>query len=300
MTTFAVKIIGFVLPTFLFVVPLKADTVTEALPRCIEIAEAVSQFGLAFQSAMDEIGETTSSRDIATLFSSAIFVEGYVDRLMPLLEEEASHDRLIDELSTIEMKRSTFEEFTADLIEELLVGGDEYSDKSQFISQCAQGAFNLSELGDEVEPSPEMLSSMGAATNTSDGLVTAETRPKARPDAVLDALLAPVATGPPMTGAEMAEFRNQIMSCWIVGALPAESPVRLTVRFSLLPDGRVDGDVRMISASGGDEGSIAVAFRAARSAILRCQSRGYTLPTDKYEQWKEIELVFEPSNMWLR
>ena len=111
MTTFAVKMLGFVLPTFVFVAPLKADTITEALPHCIELAEGLSQVGLAFQSAMDEMGETTSSSAIAAFISSAIFSEAYVDRLVPLLEEEASHDRLIDELSTIEMKRSNLQEF---------------------------------------------------------------------------------------------------------------------------------------------------------------------------------------------
>ena len=145
MTTFAVKMLGFVLPTFVFVAPLKADTITEALPHCIELAEGLSQVGLAFQSAMDEMGETTSSSAIAAFISSAIFSEAYVDRLVPLLEEEASHDRLIDELSTIEMKRSNLQEFIANMIEETFVGGDDYSDKAQFISQCAQGAFDLPE-----------------------------------------------------------------------------------------------------------------------------------------------------------
>ena len=94
---------------------------------------------------MDEMGETTYSRDLAILLSSAVLIEAYVDRLVPLLEEEASHDRLIDELSTIEMKRSNLQEFIANMIEETFVGGDDYSDKAQFISQCAQGAFDLPE-----------------------------------------------------------------------------------------------------------------------------------------------------------
>ena len=145
MTTFAVKILGFVLPTFLFVAPLKADTITEALPRCIELAEDLSQFGLAFQSAADEMGVTISSGEIAAFFGGGLFSEAYVDRLMPLLLEEASHDRLIDELSTIEMKQSNLQEFFANMIEETFVGGDDYSDKAQFISQCAQGAFDLPE-----------------------------------------------------------------------------------------------------------------------------------------------------------
>jgi hypothetical protein len=68
----------------------------------------------------------------------------------------------------------------------------------------------------------------------------------------------------------------------------------------LLPDGRVDGDVRQVSASGGDADAIEIAFQAARRAILRCQSGGYKLPADKYDEWKEVEITFDPSGMRIR
>jgi hypothetical protein len=74
----------------------------------------------------------------------------------------------------------------------------------------------------------------------------------------------------------------------------------MTVGFKLLPDGRVDGDVRQVSATGGDVGATEIAFQAARRAILRCQSGGYKLPADKYDQWKEVEITFDPSGMRLR
>ena len=43
-----------------------------------------------------------------------------------------------------------------------------------------------------------------------------------------------------------------------------------------------------------------LAFQAARRAILRCQETGYSLPPDKYEQWKTIEMTFNPEQMRLR
>ena len=41
-------------------------------------------------------------------------------------------------------------------------------------------------------------------------------------------------------------------------------------------------------------------IEAARRAILRCQSGGYQLPADKYEQWKDVVITFDPSGMRLR
>jgi hypothetical protein len=41
-------------------------------------------------------------------------------------------------------------------------------------------------------------------------------------------------------------------------------------------------------------------FEVARRAIIRCGKGGYPLPPEKYAQWKELELVFDPSGMRLR
>jgi hypothetical protein len=64
--------------------------------------------------------------------------------------------------------------------------------------------------------------------------------------------------------------------------------------------GLVTGEVRLISADG-DQAEAATAFEAARRAILRCQSSGgYQLPADKYDQWAEIVITFDPSGIRLR
>ena len=86
---------------------------------------------------------------------------------------------------------------------------------------------------------------LGAAINMSDVLVTAETRPDAvldapvaaSPEAILDALLAPVAIGPPMTGFEREEFRASVNDCWDIDPESQAARVTLTVRFNLDPSG---------------------------------------------------------------
>ncbi len=66
-------------------------------------------------------------------------------------------------------------------------------------------------------------------------------------------------------------------------------------------DGTVVGNqVRQVSASGGDDAAQRSAFEKARRAILRCQRGGFPLPVEKYDQWREIEMVFNPEGMRLR
>ena len=109
-----------------------------------------------------------------------------------------------------------------------------------------------------------------------------------------------VAAGPPMTGAERDSFRIAVNRCWNVDPGSVAARVTVEVGFSLERDGTVRGnDVRLLSSSG-DQGAVNTAFEAARRAILRCQSGGYQLPPDKYDQWQDIVITFDPSGMRLR
>ena len=42
------------------------------------------------------------------------------------------------------------------------------------------------------------------------------------------------------------------------------------------------------------------AFEAARRAIIRCGSNGYDLPREKYGQWQNIEMTFNPEKMRIK
>jgi len=128
-------------------------------------------------------------------------------------------------------------------------------------------------------------------------------------DAAVEAAIAAAAAasapdvpqGPPMTGSEREGFRVAVNRCWNVDPGSVAARVTLVVAFSLDQSGNVQGDVRQVSASGGDSAAQSTAFQAARRAILRCQSpNGYQLPADKYGQWKDVEITFDPSGMRLR
>lgn len=109
-----------------------------------------------------------------------------------------------------------------------------------------------------------------------------------------------VQQGPPLTGAETDSFRLAVNACWNVDPGSEAARATVVVAFGMTEGGRVDGDVRLVSATGGSDGAQSVAFQAARRAILRCQSSGYKLPLEKYEQWREVEITFDPSGMRLR
>lgn len=87
---------------------------------------------------------------------------------------------------------------------------------------------------------------------------------------------------------------GNITHCWNHSA---RSQVVISVRFLLGEDGRVlDDNVTLINASEGSDNDKAVAFDAARRAVLRCQRDGYTMTTAIGAQ-KEIVLTFDPSKL---
>lgn len=108
-------------------------------------------------------------------------------------------------------------------------------------------------------------------------------------------------SGPPMTGGEKDAFRLSVQRCWVVDVGSESASVTVVVGFSLSPEGRVvDGSLRQIEATGGSDTAINTAFQAARRAILRCGASGFDLPVDKYDQWRDIEITFNPEGMRLR
>ncbi|MEW2919135.1 energy transducer TonB [Ruegeria sp. ANG10] len=109
-------------------------------------------------------------------------------------------------------------------------------------------------------------------------------------------------SGPPLTSGEKDAMRLAVSQCWNVGSLSTDAlQTVVVVGFSLTPDGKVvGGSPRMIDSSGGTAASAKQAYEAARRAILRCGAKGYTLPADKYAQWKDIEITFNPERMRIK
>ena len=47
---------------------------------------------------------------------------------------------------------------------------------------------------------------------------------------------------------------------------------------------------------GGNKAAQEVAIRRAKIAVSTCDSKGYKLPPDKYESWRDIEIIFDPTS----
>lgn len=109
-------------------------------------------------------------------------------------------------------------------------------------------------------------------------------------------------TSPPLTRAEKSAFTLGINRCWNVGALGTDAlAVSVVVGFSMEPDGRPNaGSIRKISSVGGGGDAVTRAYEAARRAIIRCGTRGYDVPLQKYDQWREVEVTFDASSQQIR
>lgn len=110
-----------------------------------------------------------------------------------------------------------------------------------------------------------------------------------------------VPTGPPLSSGEKDALRLAVQGCWVVDPGASWARVTVTVGMSMQESGKlVPGSLSLISSEGGDASAVEAAFQAARRAILRCQKGGYDLPVEKFGQWKEIEMTFNPERMRIR
>ncbi len=107
--------------------------------------------------------------------------------------------------------------------------------------------------------------------------------------------------GPPLTRGEREGLRLAVQECWVVDVGSQAANVTVVLSFDMTRDGRVvASSLQMIDSSGGTGAAVQTAFNAARRAVLRCEQGGYELPAEKFEQWKEIEMTFNPAEMRLR
>ena len=108
-----------------------------------------------------------------------------------------------------------------------------------------------------------------------------------------------VPQGPPLSSGEKEALRVAVSNCWNVGSLSTDAlGTTVVVKVSMTQDGKpVNNSIQLASSSGGPEAAARQAFEAARRAIIRCGARGFDLPVEKYSQWQEIEMTFNPERM---
>jgi colicin import membrane protein len=100
---------------------------------------------------------------------------------------------------------------------------------------------------------------------------------------------------PTLTQTEIDALRAQIQQCWNPPAGAAEAKeLIVTVRLLLKQDGTLSGEPILLNRSGAPY--FQVAAESALRAIRRCQP--YRLPIAKYDVWKDVEVTFDPRDMF--
>ena len=94
---------------------------------------------------------------------------------------------------------------------------------------------------------------------------------------------------------EIDALRGQIQRCWNppVGTSDARDLI-VRVRLTLNQDGSLAGQPMVTDRGGGS--TYQIAAEAAMRAIRRCAP--YTLPAAKYEAWRDVEVTFDPRDMF--
>jgi colicin import membrane protein len=102
-------------------------------------------------------------------------------------------------------------------------------------------------------------------------------------------------TASQLSQTEIDALRGQIQRCWNppVGVSDARDLI-VRVRLTLNQDGSLAGQPMVTDHSGA--GNFQIAAEAAMRAIRRCAP--YTLPAAKYEAWRDVEVTFDPRDMF--
>lgn len=98
-----------------------------------------------------------------------------------------------------------------------------------------------------------------------------------------------------LSQSEIDALRAQIQACWNPppGSLDARDLI-VQVRLQLNRDGSVSHDPQVLNR--GSHPQFQVAAEAARRAIRRCAP--YKMPIAKYDVWQDVEVTFDPREMY--
>ncbi len=109
-------------------------------------------------------------------------------------------------------------------------------------------------------------------------------------------------SGLQLTRGEKEALTLAVSNCWNVGSLSTKAlQTTVVVTVPMSEDARpVIAEIRLLSYSGGSEAAARQSFEAARRAIIRCGARGFNLPIEKFEYWRNIEMTFNPEFMSIR
>ncbi|PLX35846.1 MAG: cell envelope biogenesis protein TolA [Hyphomicrobiales bacterium] len=98
-----------------------------------------------------------------------------------------------------------------------------------------------------------------------------------------------------MTQSELDALRAQISRCWNppIGATSAEG-LKVQLKVFLNRDGSVANPPKVLNS--GSDPFFRAAADSARRAVLRCQP--YQMPVEKFDAWNEINITFDPRELF--
>ncbi len=103
--------------------------------------------------------------------------------------------------------------------------------------------------------------------------------------------------GKPLTFSEIEKLKYTIKENWSIDPGSLSQEVKVKIHFSLKRNGTCDRkSIRVSEVIGGNKAAQQVAIRRAKIAVSTCDSKGYKLPPEKYESWRDIEIVFDPTS----
>lgn len=111
----------------------------------------------------------------------------------------------------------------------------------------------------------------------------------------LVAFILSLLTLPAMAEEDLGDMlKSQIVPCWNVGGLAdIKDYIWMFVSLDLKPDGTfgVD-DLKWQENRGGTEDDALLMYFSIQRAVLTCGRDGFDLPADRYDEWRNSNLVF--------
>lgn len=105
----------------------------------------------------------------------------------------------------------------------------------------------------------------------------------------------PRGAAPTLTQSELDALRAQIQACWNPPAGAADDRnLIVLVKIMLRQDGSLAADPVVLNR--GNSPMFQIAAESAMRAVRRCQP--YRLPIAKYEIWKDVEVTFDPRDLY--
>tara|TARA_B110000908_G_C10188060_1_gene419043 strand:+ start:67 stop:1014 length:948 start_codon:yes stop_codon:yes gene_type:complete len=300
---------------------VQAQSREELLPICIERSQEIITYAQAFRSGASSFGATMRPRDFVSIISNSeenVFLK---ELLVKSIAADADPKKIELELESGFARLETKKRLISDMLEEAFEESPEFEKLSLFISGCANAfgdeVYTLQEENDKLSEGLKTALSLQAASEQAledlqKWLVLQKIKPPSRQSSLIDDAFAaalgqatetPSAlSGPPLSTGEKDALRVAVQECWAVGSLSSlalETTVVVAVSFT--QDGKpVLSSIRQVDSEGGTSASVKQAFETARRAIIRCGARGFDLPSDEYDQWKDFEMTFDPKGIRIK